>query len=91
MRTINLVKPFSPRELVLRIRAILRRIEGREEAEAAQIVAGPLAIDLVGCQVQIDSDPVDLTATEFQALDDPCATARASAVAGGVTQGGMGL
>ena len=63
-----LVKPFSPRELVLRIRAILRRIEGRDEEEVAQIVAGPLAIDLVGCQVQIDSDPVDLTATEFKLL-----------------------
>ena len=62
------VKPFSPRELVLRIRAILRRIEGRDEEEVAQIVAGPLAIDLVGCQVQIDSDPVDLTATEFKLL-----------------------
>ena len=37
-----LVKPFSPRELVLRIRAILRRVQGREEAETAQIVAGPV-------------------------------------------------
>lgn len=63
-----LVKPFSPRELVLRIRAILRRIEGNGEAEAAQIAAGPLVIDLVGCQVQLDRDPIELTATEFKLL-----------------------
>ncbi|MDE2742435.1 MAG: response regulator transcription factor [Gemmatimonadota bacterium] len=63
-----LVKPFSPRELVLRIRAILRRVQGRGEAEAVQIVAGPLAIDPVGCQVQLDSDLIELTATEFKLL-----------------------
>ena len=63
-----LVKPFSPRELVLRIRAILRRVEGRGEAKAEQIVAGSLAIDPVGCQVQLDSDPIELTATEFKLL-----------------------
>ena len=63
-----LVKPFSPRELVLRIRAILRRIGGNDEAEAAQIAAGPLVIDLVGCQVQLDGDSIELTATEFKLL-----------------------
>ncbi len=63
-----LVKPFSPRELVLRIRAILRRIYNRGETENAHIVAGPLAIDLVGCQVQLGSDPIELTATEFKLL-----------------------
>lgn len=63
-----LVKPFSPRELVLRIRAILRRIAGSDEAAAAQIAAGPLVIDLVGCQVQLGRDPIELTATEFKLL-----------------------
>lgn len=63
-----LVKPFSPRELVLRIRAILRRVAGRGAAEAVQLVAGPLAIDWVGCHVQLDGDPIDLTATEFKLL-----------------------
>ena len=63
-----LVKPFSPRELVLRIRAILRRIYSRDETETAQIVAGSLAIDLVGCQVQLGSDIIELTATEFKLL-----------------------
>jgi len=63
-----LVKPFSPRELVLRIRAILRRIHRRDETETAQLVAGPLSIDLVGCQVQLGSEPIELTATEFKLL-----------------------
>ncbi len=63
-----LVKPFSPRELVLRIHAILRRIYRRDETETAQIVAGPLAIDLVGCQVQLGRDIIELTATEFKLL-----------------------
>ena len=63
-----LVKPFSPRELVLRIRAILRRAQGSEEAESEQIVAGSLAIDLVGHRVQIAGDHVELTATEFKLL-----------------------
>ena len=63
-----LVKPFSPRELVLRIRAILRRAQGSEEAESEQIVAGLLAIDLVGHRVQIAGDHVELTATEFKLL-----------------------
>ena len=63
-----LVKPFSPRELVLRIRAILRRIGGNDEAEAIQLAAGPLVIDLVGCQVQLDGDSIELTATEFKLL-----------------------
>ncbi len=63
-----LVKPFSPRELVLRIRAILRRAQGSEEAESEQIVAGSLAIDLGGHRVQIAGDHVELTATEFKLL-----------------------
>jgi len=63
-----LVKPFSPRELVLRIRAILRRAQGRDEAEAERIVAGPLAIDPIGHSVQVAGDHIELTATEFKLL-----------------------
>jgi len=63
-----LVKPFSPRELVLRIRAILRRAQGRGESEDRQITVGPLAIDPVGGWVEIDGDLLELTATEFKLL-----------------------
>jgi DNA-binding response OmpR family regulator len=63
-----LVKPFSPRELVLRIRAILRRAQGRGESEDGQITVGPLAIDPAGGWVEVDGDLVELTATEFRLL-----------------------
>ena len=66
------IKPFSPRELVLRIRAILRRVKGGkgsgEEEGAEKIQAGPLFIDPVGHRVLVDGNPVDLTATEFRLL-----------------------
>lgn len=65
-----LVKPFSTRELVLRIRAILRRVkgEGKSEEEAEKIQAGPLLIDPLGHQVLLDGELIELTATEFRLL-----------------------
>ncbi|NKB65713.1 MAG: response regulator [Candidatus Latescibacteria bacterium] len=65
------VKPFSPRELVLRIKAILRRLGDRpEEGENSMemLSAGPLLIDPVGHTLSLEGSPVDLTATEFKLL-----------------------
>ena len=62
-----LVKPFSPRELILRIRAILRRGRSSEENEE-QIVVGGLLVDPIGHRVEVEGDPIDLTATEFKLL-----------------------
>lgn len=62
-----LTKPFSPRELILRIRAILRR--GRsDEASEQQIIAGSLFIDPNAYMVEVEGQTVDLTATEFKLL-----------------------
>lgn len=63
-------KPFSPRELVLRIKAILRRAAGKaEEAEEkGRIEIGPLTIDVTAHQVEVGARQVDLTATEFRLL-----------------------
>jgi DNA-binding response OmpR family regulator len=60
-------KPFSPRELVARIRAILRRTQA--QAEPAEVIRrGDLVID-VGChQVTCAGHEVQLTATEFRIL-----------------------
>ena len=64
-------KPFSPRELVLRIKAILRRAtaddtpDGEEEG---RIQIGPLTIDPGAHQVLVGEAPIDLTATEFRLL-----------------------
>ncbi len=63
-------KPFSPRELVLRIRAILRRGVGKagEGEEEGRLEIGPLVIDPKAHQVQVASHPIELTATEFRLL-----------------------
>lgn len=60
-------KPFSPRELVLRVKAILRRKEvGQESEKILQI--GDLFIDIDGHRVSIKKSPIQLTSTEFKLL-----------------------
>ena len=60
-------KPFSPRELVARVRAVLRR-GGGAESPSAVIHAGDLTIDPEMRLVTRDSTPVELTTTEFDLL-----------------------
>ncbi|HKQ96753.1 MAG TPA: response regulator [Candidatus Polarisedimenticolia bacterium] len=60
------VKPFSPRELVLRVQAILRR-ETRDEGER-RLAFGALVIDLGQHLVTLDGKEVPLTTTEFKLL-----------------------
>jgi len=59
-------KPFSPRELVLRVQAVLRRLAGPVDEEPVRI--GDLMIDLSGREVLRDGEPLDLTPTEFDLL-----------------------
>jgi DNA-binding response OmpR family regulator len=61
-------KPFSPRELVARVRAVLRRTGDEREQAPPPIVAGELTIDLERRQVEVDGRSVELTATEFDLL-----------------------
>jgi two-component system phosphate regulon response regulator PhoB len=61
------VKPFSPRELVARIRALLRRTTGQQEPPS-RIRRGGLLIDLDRREVTCAEMPVVLTATEFRLL-----------------------
>jgi DNA-binding response OmpR family regulator len=61
-----MVKPFSPRELMARIRAILRR--GQASEPDARIRAGDVEIDLPRRKVTRDGTVIDLTATEFGSL-----------------------
>ncbi|MCH8339849.1 MAG: response regulator transcription factor [Chloroflexi bacterium] len=63
-----MVKPFSPKELVARVRAVLRRTEGYAEAGAAVIHAGELTLDVPRMRLTIDGQGIELTATEFQLL-----------------------
>jgi two-component system phosphate regulon response regulator PhoB len=65
-------KPFSPREVVLRVKAVLRRSEGgngasRQERRQA-LEAGALKVDVPGHRVWVDGEEVSLTATEFRLL-----------------------
>lgn len=60
------VKPFSPRELVARVRAVLRR--GTHQPAAAALTFDPLLIDVDGHQVSLKGNPVDLTPSEFTLL-----------------------
>ncbi len=73
-----LVKPFSPRELVSRVRAILRRVENQEGAQTPGDVQNSstrsvlhfpdLAIDLPARRVEVNHSEVTLTPTEFDLL-----------------------
>ena len=60
-------KPFSPRELVLRVKAILRRKEVGQESEKL-VRIGDLLIDIDRHHVAIKERPVQLTSTEFKLL-----------------------
>jgi two-component system phosphate regulon response regulator PhoB len=59
-----LAKPFSPRELVLRVQALLRRAVLSKEAGALK--EGPFELDLAGVRLTIDGEAVDLTLLEFK-------------------------
>jgi DNA-binding response OmpR family regulator len=62
-----LTKPFSPRELVARVRAVLRRADRPPEA-AETIRAGDVVLDLPRMRAEVNGTVVDLTPTEFQLL-----------------------
>jgi len=62
-----LTKPFSPRELVARVRAVLRRSEAAA-APPDTIRAGDLVLDVPRMRAEVAGRPVELTPTEFQLL-----------------------
>ena len=59
-------KPFSPRELVARVRAVLRRTEPEEASE--QLELGDVVVDQSGRTVAVGGEPVELTSMEFDLL-----------------------
>lgn len=63
-----LVKPFSPRELVARVRALLRRSHVAEEPQRGRLSYGDLEIDVPGHKAFLGSQELDLTASEFKLL-----------------------
>ena len=64
-----LPKPFSPRELSARIRAVLRRGKGEAGGTAPALTVGDLELDTGARQVRCGGRPVELTGTEFSLLE----------------------
>jgi DNA-binding response OmpR family regulator len=60
-------KPFSPKELVARVRAVLRRTE-MATAPADVVRAGDVVLDVPRLSVRVKDRPIELTPTEFQLL-----------------------
>lgn len=60
-------KPFSPREVVLRVKAVLRRFQ-QEESAAERLESGGIELDISGHQLRVRGKEVPLTATEFRLL-----------------------
>ncbi len=63
-----LVKPFSPRELVARVRALLRRANVGDEPQREHLDFGDLAIDVASHKAFLAGQELDLTASEFKLL-----------------------
>jgi two-component system OmpR family response regulator len=63
-----LTKPFSIEELVLRVKAILRRSKG-EVAEVKVLTCGPISMDFSKYSVKFNDQPIDLSPTEFKLLE----------------------
>lgn len=64
-----LTKPFSPRELVLRVQAILRRVQDAGVAAGGRILkAGAVRVDLGSHQATLNGEELNLTPTEFRLL-----------------------
>ena len=62
------VKPFSPRELVERVKAILRRVRPQRQQMENLLVSSGIAMDLEKHRVKLDGEVVQLTTTEFRLL-----------------------
>jgi phosphate regulon transcriptional regulator PhoB len=64
-----ITKPFNVRELIARIRAVLRRYEGRQQKELSETFAFQgLSVNFGSCTVAVDGKKVDLSSREFKLL-----------------------
>jgi DNA-binding response OmpR family regulator len=61
-------KPFSPRELAVRVRTVLRRSRAAAEPPVERLSVGPLELDAARHEVRRDGEPLGLTAKEFDLL-----------------------
>jgi two-component system phosphate regulon response regulator PhoB/two-component system alkaline phosphatase synthesis response regulator PhoP len=64
-----MTKPFSPKELAARVRAVLRRQGPSEQASKLVEIGGTLTIDLTKYEVTLGGSRIELTSTEFKILE----------------------
>lgn len=65
-----MAKPFSPRELIARVKAVLRRTSGKKESSSEEaIIIGDLIIDTARHEVSVRGRQVELTPKEFELLE----------------------
>lgn len=64
-----ILKPFSPRELLARLRAVLRRAGPNREERPARLGIGELSVDLVRHEVRVQEELIYLTPKEFRVLE----------------------
>jgi len=62
------VKPFSPKELVARVRAVLRRTDAARAGGSEVLRVADVEVDVPRMRVSVGGRPVELTSTEFQLL-----------------------
>lgn len=65
-----ITKPFSPRELILRVKAVLKRTAERPEPVEAAVSFNELTVDLSRHKVSVSGKPVELSSTEFRLLTE---------------------
>jgi two-component system, OmpR family, phosphate regulon response regulator PhoB len=63
-----LTKPFSPEELVLRVKAVLRRLAAPAQAGGQLLKVGPITVDRASLAVSVAGEPVELTPIEYRLL-----------------------
>ncbi len=64
-----ITKPFSPREVVARVRTVLRRTSRAPRPESAELRYGSLLIDMQRYRVEVNGEPIELTPKEFKLLE----------------------
>ncbi|MGO1653104.1 response regulator [Senegalia sp. (in: firmicutes)] len=63
-----ITKPFNIRELIARVKAVLRRVNSKDNTEKSIIKVGNITIDTESYQVEVDEKIIDLTLKEFELL-----------------------
>ena len=63
-----IVKPFSPREVMARVKAVLKRTNAAAALGSKPLILGSISIDPEGRQISVEGSPIKVTATEFDLL-----------------------